>query len=55
MNQFAGVLTSSTSAVASLLDTSGAGMPLVVYNPVSMARREPVEATVTPRRARRAA
>ena len=29
-----------------LLDTTGAGMPLVVYNPVSMDRREPVEATV---------
>src|SRR5206468_9503305 len=46
MNQFAGVLTSSTRAVSSLLDTSGAGVPLVVYNPVSMERRDPVEATV---------
>ena len=46
MNQFAGVLTSSTSAVSTLLDTSGAGTPLVIYNPVSMPRREPVEATV---------
>jgi alpha-mannosidase len=46
MNQFAGVLTSSTSAVSSLLDTNGAGVPLVVYNPVSMERTEPVEATV---------
>jgi alpha-mannosidase len=47
MNQFAGVLTNSTSAVSALLDTSGAGVPLVVYNPVSMERREPVEATIT--------
>ena len=38
LNQFAGVLTSSTSAVSSLLDTSGAGTPIVVYNPVSMNR-----------------
>jgi alpha-mannosidase len=44
LNQFAAVLTSSASAVASLLDTSGTGTPLVVYNPVSMPRREPVEA-----------
>jgi alpha-mannosidase len=46
MNQFAGVLTSSTSAVTSLLDTQGQGIPLVVFNPLSAARREPVEATV---------
>lgn len=46
LNQFAGVLTSSTHAVAGLLDTEGAGIPLVVYNPLSMARRDPVEATV---------
>ena len=46
MNQFAGVLTSSTSAAASLLKTSGPGTPLVIFNPLSAARREPVEATV---------
>ena len=45
-NQFAGVLASSTSAVASLLDTSGAGIPIVVYNPLSMTRHDPVEADV---------
>src|SRR5260370_42206437 len=45
-NQFAGVLTSSTSAVAKMLDTRGAGIPLVVYNPLSTTRRDPVEATV---------
>ncbi|HTI35980.1 MAG TPA: glycoside hydrolase family 38 C-terminal domain-containing protein [Vicinamibacterales bacterium] len=46
MNQFAGVLTSSTTATASLLNTAGAGPPLVVFNPLSIERREPVEATV---------
>ena len=46
LNQFAGVLTSSASAVAHVLDTHGAGVPLVVFNPLSSPRREPVEATV---------
>ena len=45
-NQFAGVLTSSTSAVASVLDTTGPGAPLVVYNPIAANRRDLVEATV---------
>src|SRR5207244_10710012 len=38
--------TSSRAAVAELLDTLGAGLPLVVYNPLATARRDPVEATV---------
>src|SRR5262249_39392521 len=46
LNQFAGVLTSSTSAVASLLDTTGGDIPLVVFNPLSISRRGPVEATL---------
>jgi alpha-mannosidase len=46
LNQFAGVLTSATSSVASLLDTQAAGIPLVVYNPLAVTRRDPVEATV---------
>ena len=46
LNQFAGVLSSATGAVASLLDTQGSGVPLVVYNPLSTARHEAVEATV---------
>lgn len=46
LNQFAGVLTSSTSAVSSQLDTEGPGIPLVVYNPLSSARRDVVDATV---------
>ncbi|HEX5069444.1 MAG TPA: glycoside hydrolase family 38 C-terminal domain-containing protein [Vicinamibacterales bacterium] len=47
LNQFAGTITNATSAVANLLDTTGPGIPLVVYNPVSMDRTEPIEATVT--------
>ena len=46
MNQFSNVLTSATAAVSNLLDTQGAGVPLVVYNALSTARRDPVEATV---------
>ncbi|HTM26530.1 MAG TPA: glycoside hydrolase family 38 C-terminal domain-containing protein [Vicinamibacterales bacterium] len=46
LNQFAGVLSSSASAVASQLDTQGAGVPLVVYNPLSTPRRGAVEATL---------
>jgi len=46
LNQFAGVLTASTSAVANALDTRGAGVPVVVFNPLSASRRDPVEATV---------
>src|SRR5215510_16239987 len=45
-NQFAGVLTSATSAVAGLLDTRSQGVPIVVYNPTSTRRRDVVEATV---------
>jgi alpha-mannosidase len=45
-NQFAGVLASSTAAISSMLDTRGAGIPLVIYNPLSNARRDTVEATV---------
>src|SRR5215471_313615 len=45
-NQFAGVLTSSISAIANQLDTRSSGIPLVVYNPLSAARRDAVEAAV---------
>ena len=45
-NQFAGVLTSSTAAVATVLDTSARGIPLVVFNPLSEPREELVEADV---------
>jgi len=46
MNQFAGVLTSATEAVASALDTQGGGTSIVVYNPLNVAREDVVEATV---------
>jgi alpha-mannosidase len=45
-NQFAGVLTSATEAIASGLDTQGNGTPLVVYNPLNIAREDVVEASV---------
>jgi len=45
-NQFAAVLTSSTSAVAGKLDTRGEGVPLIVYNPLAWFNQAPVEATV---------
>jgi alpha-mannosidase len=45
-NQFAGVLTSSTAAVAGMLDTRGGGIPLIVYNPLAWFNQAPVEATV---------
>jgi len=47
MNQFAGVLTSATEAVASALDTQVKGTAIVVYNPLSIAREDVVEATVS--------
>jgi alpha-mannosidase len=46
LNQFAGVLTSATSSIASLMDTQTTGVPLVVYNPMATGRRDSVEATV---------
>ncbi|HEX8139210.1 MAG TPA: glycoside hydrolase family 38 C-terminal domain-containing protein [Pyrinomonadaceae bacterium] len=47
MNQFAGVLTSATEAVASGLDTRGKGAAVVVYNPLNVAREDVVEASVS--------
>jgi alpha-mannosidase len=46
MNQFAGVLTDATSAVASAMNTQTRGIPVVVYNPLSFAREDIVEANV---------
>jgi alpha-mannosidase len=43
-NQFADVLTSATQSVASMLDTQGSGKPVVVYNPLNIAREDVVEA-----------
>jgi len=46
MNQFAGVLTSATEAIASDLDTQTPGRAVVVYNPLNVEREDVVEATV---------
>ncbi|HEY0376671.1 MAG TPA: glycoside hydrolase family 38 C-terminal domain-containing protein [Pyrinomonadaceae bacterium] len=47
MNQFAGVLTSATEAIAAGLDTRAEGAAVVVYNPLNIQREDVVEATVT--------
>jgi alpha-mannosidase len=46
MNQFAGVLTSATSAVASGLNTQTKGTAIVVYNPLNTPREDVVEANI---------
>jgi alpha-mannosidase len=45
-NQFAAVLTSASTAVASGLDTRAQGVPVVVYNALNIARQDLVEAAV---------
>lgn len=47
MNQFAGVLTSATESVASVMNTQAAGAAVVVYNPLNIPREDVVEATVS--------
>jgi alpha-mannosidase len=46
MNQFAGVLSNATEAVAAALNTETKGVPLVVFNPLNVAREDIVEANV---------
>jgi alpha-mannosidase len=46
LNLFSTVLTDAVSVVAHGLDTRGKGLPLVVYNPLSIARVDAVEAIV---------
>jgi alpha-mannosidase len=46
MNQFADVLRDGTEAVASSLNTETEGSPVVVYNPLNIARQDLVEAHV---------
>jgi len=46
LNQFADVLKSGTEAVTSALDTQTHGVPLVVFNPLNIARQDVVEADV---------
>jgi alpha-mannosidase len=46
MNLFAGVLTDATEGVAAALDTETKGVPIVVFNPLNIAREDLVEASV---------
>ena len=46
MNQFAGVLNNATGAVAAALNTEVKGVPIVVFNPLNIAREDLVEASV---------
>ncbi|HUB25051.1 MAG TPA: glycoside hydrolase family 38 C-terminal domain-containing protein, partial [Tepidisphaeraceae bacterium] len=46
MNQFGAIARNAVSAVAGELDTRGQGIPLVVYNPLAIARQDVVEANV---------
>ena len=43
LNQFAGILTDSVAAIAAELDTNTVGTPVVVFNPLSIERSDPVE------------
>ena len=46
MNQFAGVLNNAVEGVAATLNTETKGVPLVVFNPLNIAREDVVEASV---------
>jgi len=46
MNQFAGVLNNAAEAVAAALDTQTKGIPIVIFNPLNIAREDVVEASV---------
>src|SRR5437588_3787716 len=46
LNQFAGVLTSASEGVAAALNTEVKGVPVVVFNPLNIAREDVVEASV---------
>ena len=46
MNQFASVLSNATEGVAAALNTETKGVPLVVYNPLNIAREDLVEASI---------
>jgi alpha-mannosidase len=47
MNQFAGIVTSGSSVVASALDTQTKGAAIVVYNPLNVQREDIVETNVS--------
>ncbi len=46
LNQFASVTERASAAVLSTLDTRVQGTPVAVYNPLAIAREDPVEATI---------
>ncbi|MGC9225301.1 MAG: glycoside hydrolase family 38 C-terminal domain-containing protein [Terracidiphilus sp.] len=46
MNQFAGVLKSATEGVTAGLNTQTHGIPVVVFNPLNIARQDIVEASI---------
>jgi alpha-mannosidase len=46
MNQFAGVLNDASEAVTAALDTQAKGIPIVIFNPLNIAREEVVEARI---------
>ena len=46
MNQFAGVVNNATEGVAAALNTEAKGVPVVVFNPLNIAREEVVEANI---------
>ncbi len=46
LNQFASILTNATEAVSAALNTEAKGVPLVVFNPLNIAREDLVEANV---------
>ena len=46
LNQFAGILTSATEGVSAALNTQTNGMPIVLFNPLNIAREDIVEASV---------
>jgi alpha-mannosidase len=46
LNQFASVFTSGTETVAAALNTQTAGIPVVVFNPLNIAREDVVEAKI---------
>jgi alpha-mannosidase len=46
LNQFSGVLKDATEAVAAGMNTETKGVPVVVYNPLNIAREDLVEASI---------
>src|SRR6185437_6150549 len=46
MNQFANVLNDATEGIAAALDTRAKGIPVVVFNPLNIARQDVVETSI---------